>query len=213
MKLLRVCVGLPIDVEYLGKSIQTSIFKTRVEGSVLVRSLNIDGDRQADHTVHGGRNKAIYVYSSDEFAYWSRELGVALDQDSPFGENLTISGGTDEQVFIGSTYRIGHAEVTVTQPRIPCFKLGIRWNDKSFPQRFWSAGRLGFYLRVEQEGLIEQGQSFTLLRTPDHGISVRRLFEIVTKRKPDAAARALNMLEDLDEGWVRRLTKITRLKS
>ena len=213
MKVLRICVGTPVDIEYQGKSIQTSIFKTRVEGSILVRSLNIDGDRQSDLTDHGGRNKAIYVYSDDDYDYWNRKLGVLLDQDSQFGENLTVSGDRDEQVLIGSRYRLGDTEVTVTQPRIPCFKLGIRWNDKTFPRRFWSAGRLGFYLRVEKEGLIERDQSLTLVSTPEHGFTVRKLYEVVKNREIESAESALNTLPHLDDGWIRRLRKITDQES
>ncbi len=178
----------------------------------MVRTCNIDGDRQADLNVHGGRDKAIYVYSKDNYDYWNRKLRIQIDEDSQFGENLTASGGTDQQIVIGSRYQLGDAEVTVTQPRIPCFKLGIRWNDKTFPRQFWSVGRLGFYLRVEKEGLIERSQPFTLVSSPGHGITVRRLYEVVTNHEVEPALNALNALKHLDEGWTSRLRKITDLQ-
>lgn len=212
MKILQICVGTPEDVEFNGKHIRTSIFKSPVDGKVAVRQQNIDGDRQSDLTEHGGRDKAIYVYSSDYYEDWAKEIDPQPLQDSQFGENLTISGGTDEQVVIGSRYRLGNAEVTVTQPRIPCYKLGVRLNDKTFPQRFWSVGRLGFYLRVEMEGAIERGQRMDLIDEPDHGITIRNLYEIVTGGSIDEATNALDTLPHIDVGWIRRLRKVVKIK-
>ena len=212
MKILQICVGTPGDVEFNGKNIRPSIFKSPVDGKVTVREQNIDGDKQSDLTVHGGRDKAVYVYSSDYYEDWARELDPQPLQESQFGENLTISGGKDAQVVIGSRYRIGGAEVTVTQPRIPCYKLGVRLNDKTFPQRFWSAGRLGFYLRVESEGSIERGQYMDLIDEPDHGITIRNLYEIVTSGSPADATSALDILPHIDAGWIRRLRKVVRIK-
>jgi MOSC domain-containing protein YiiM len=213
MKILQICVGTPQDVEFGGKRMRTSIFKSPVEGRVAVRQLNIDGDEQSDLTVHGGRNKAIYVYSHDYYSDWIRVLDVQALQDAQFGENLTITGGTDEQVLIGSRYRIGDTEVTVSQPRLPCFKLGIRLNDKTFPQKFWLAGRLGFYLRVEAEGSIECGQAMDLIDEPGHGITIRRLYEIMTGGEADEATHALENLAHLDTGLIRRLRRIAKNSS
>jgi len=209
----KICVGTPQNIEFDGKRVRTSIFKSPVDGEVAVRQLNIDGDEQSDLTVHGGRDKAIYVYYSDYYDDWARELGEPILEDAQFGENLTITGGTDEQVLIGSRYRLGNTEVTVTQPRIPCFKLGVRLNDKAFPQKFWSAGRLGFYLRVESEGSIERGQSMDLIDEPSHGITVRGLYEIVTGGAAEDAANALATLAHLDDGWIRRLRQVAANRS
>ena len=210
MKIERICVGTPRTMEFDGKTIRTSIFKTPVTGKVAVRTQNIAGDRQSDLTVHGGRDKAVYVYSTDYHDDWANELGMEKLEDSQFGENLSVTGCVDEQVVIGSRYRIGEVELTVTQPRIPCFKLGIRLNDRTFPQRFWSAGRLGFYVRVDKEGSIEQGQLLSLIEEPAHGVTVRRLYDVVTKRGTGGAATALDALPHLDDGWRRRLRQVVR---
>ena len=213
MKILTICVAQPNRYEFDGKEFLTSIFKCPVEGPVAVRATNIDGDRQADLTVHGGRDKAIYVYSRDYYDDWAAELQVPTLQDAQFGENLTVSGGTDEQVVIGSRYRVGTVEVVVAQPRIPCSKLELRLNDASFPARFWAAGRLGLYLRVESEGSIEAGQSFQLLNEPEHGITVRKLYDTVTAGTADDALLALDVLECIDAGWVRRLHAVAKSRS
>jgi MOSC domain-containing protein YiiM len=205
MKIMQVCVGQPKHIEHNGQCVLTSIFKSPMAGPVRVRRHNLDGDRQADPTVHGGRDKAVYAYSNDYYADWATDLGVERLEDAQFGENLAISGGTDDQVVIGSCYRIGEAELVVTQPRIPCYKLGIRLDDDSFPNRFWNRGHLGFYLRVKTEGVIEAGLPITLIAKPDHNITVANLYQIVSGGTPQEASRALDTLGDIDAGWRRRL--------
>lgn len=190
-----------------GKQVTTSIFKSPVNETRAVSNLNIDGDQQSDLTVHGGRNKAIYVYSDSYRALWEQELGVSPLEPSQFGQNLTISDGADDTITIGATYCINNILAVVTQPRIPCFKLGIRMNDATFPNRFWTTGRLGFYLRVEQRGTIATGQTLELVDAPSHGITVRRLYDIVSGGSSDDAAFALDNLPLLDEGWIRRLRR------
>lgn len=209
MKILTVSVGRPAAVEFGGRSFDTSIFKRPIGGATTMRERNIDGDRQADLSVHGGRDKAVYVYSQDYYPEWAAELGRDLEP-AQFGENLTVSGGTDDVVVLGSRYALGDAVVEVTQPRVPCFKLGARLGDATFPHRFWQAGRLGFYLRVEREGTIEPGMALRLLEAPAHGITVRDLYGIVQERRAAAAARALELLPHLDEGLRRRLRQAVR---
>ncbi len=208
-----IAVGRPQEVEFDNKKTLTSIFKSCIDGPVSVRKLNIDGDVQSDLSVHGGRNKAIYVYSSDYYARWAHDLGATSLEPSQFGENLTVSGVTDSQVILGSTFQLGTAKVTVTQPRIPCFKLGLRLKDATFPKQFWDAGRLGFYLRVDNEGMTEAGQSLQKIEQPAHGITVRDLYEIVTIGKNREAGIALELLPHLDEGWRRRLRAISNSTS
>jgi len=210
MKIISVSVATPQIVEFGGRRVQTSIFKTPVTGKVPVRFLNIEGDQQSDLTVHGGRDKAIYVYSSDYYEDWSAELGVQPLQVSQFGENLTVAGCTDSEVLIGIRYRIGNVEATVTQPRIPCFKLGIRLNDKTFPATFWARGRLGFYLRVDKEGTLGAGDSLEIIEQPKHKFTVRRLYETVTGGSPGDAMAAMESLPHLDDGWLRRLNRIVK---
>jgi len=204
-----IAVGRPREVQFGNKKTLTSIFKTVVDGPVSIRKLNIDGDKQADLSVHGGRDKAIYVYPSEYYASWASDLGAISLEPSQFGENLTVSGVTDSHVVLGSKFQLGTAKVTVTQPRIPCFKLGIRLNDATFPKQFWEAGRLGFYLRVENEGTAEAGQSLQLVDAPVHGITVRGLYKTVVTGNRRDANLALENLPRLDEGWIRRLRTIS----
>lgn len=204
LQIVQVCVGGPAEVSFDGKSVTTGIFKTPVDGSIVVNLLNLTGDGQADLTVHGGRDKAIYAYSQDHYANWAKELGVDALEDAQFGENLTVAGLSEEEVIIGDRYRIGTAVVTVTQPRLPCFKLGIRFGDDKFPQRFLNSGRLGMYLRVEEEGALQCGDTFDLVHRPEHGISLHNLWQTVFRNAGDADL-ALENLPHLDAGWLRRL--------
>jgi len=209
MKVLEVCVGRPKDINFNGTRATTSIFKSPVEGDVFASFDNLEGDRQSDLSVHGGRDKAIYVYSHDYYSAWANELNIAKLQPSQFGENLTVSQCLDTQVVIGARYKIGNVEAVVTQPRIPCFKLGIRFNDKQLPKRFWEKGLLGFYMRVEKEGCIRRGDAIILLNCPRHEITVHDLWDIVVQKNVDGSAHALAELRHIDDGWKRRLKKIT----
>ncbi len=157
MNLLSVNVSRPKEVQYNGATITTSIFKEPVEGRIMLRTLNLDGDEQADLSVHGGVDKAVYVYSTENYDYWKR----ALDRDElpygQFGENFTVEGMPDDQVHIGDIFRVGDALVEVTQPRVPCYKLGIKMGDPLFPKRFLLAERPGYYCRVLEEGEVGAG--------------------------------------------------------
>ncbi|MCR9078814.1 MAG: MOSC domain-containing protein [Hyphomonadaceae bacterium] len=187
---------------------ETSIFKTPTSGPVFAGLSNLAGDEQADLSVHGGRDKAIYVYSKNYYAEWQAALARPVLEAAQFGENLTVNGCRDEDVLIGARYRVGDAVCTVTQPRVPCFKLGLRIGDDSVPARFWQRGQLGFYLRVEHEGDIRVGDALVCAHRPSHGISVRHLWEAVTQKKREDAHRALRELQHLDLGWRQRLRAI-----
>jgi len=146
MKLLSVNVGLPREVKWNGRIIRTSIFKTPVAGPVQVRNINLDGDQQSDLTVHGGVDKAVYVYPSEHYTFWREELPDADLGWGAFGENFTTQGTLDDKaVHIGDRFRIGSTEFVVTQPRMPCFKLGIRFGRLDMVKRFMHSGRNGFY--------------------------------------------------------------------
>ena len=147
MKLLSVSVGLPREIEWKDKIVRTSIFKAPVSGPVRVAKLNVDGDQQSDLTVHGGIDKAVYVYPSEHYPFWREQFP---DMELPwavFGENFTTEGLL-EDTRIGDRFRIGSAEFVVTQPRMPCFKLGIRFKRPDMVKRFLESGRTGFYLAV-----------------------------------------------------------------
>jgi len=164
MKVLSVQVGRPRDVEWRGEVVNTGIFKEPVHGPVIVRWLDLDGDEQADLTVHGGRDKAVYVYPSEHYPLWRKELPELEFPFGAFGENLTVDGLLEDEVRIGDRLRIGTAEFVVSQPRMPCYKLAVRFNRTDMLKRLLRSGRTGFYLRVLEEGVLTAGDAIE--RTP-----------------------------------------------
>ncbi len=178
MRLISVNVGLPRTVSYRDGNVVTGIYKVPVAGRVWLRRLNLDGDGQADLRVHGGEDKAVYVYPHEHYAFWAQEAGrndFALGQ---FGENLTVQGLLEDAVHIGDIVRVGEALVQVSQPRSPCFKLGIRMGDAAFPARFTAANRTGFYLRVLKEGQVAAGDTIERVEHAADSISVRDAFRL-----------------------------------
>jgi MOSC domain-containing protein YiiM len=172
MRVVSINVGRPREIEAQGKIVLTSIFKVPVPGPVRVTRRNLEGDEQSDLSAHGGVNKAVCVYPSEHYAFWRAELpGVALPWGA-FGENLTVEGLLEDTVCIGDSFRIGSAEFVVTQPRQPCFKLGIRLDRQDMIKRFVASGRSGFYLSVAHEGEVAAGDSITLISRADAAISV-----------------------------------------
>jgi MOSC domain-containing protein YiiM len=203
MKLLAVNVGLPREVEWNGRTVRTSIFKAPVPGRMQVRKLNLDGDQQSDLTVHGGVDKAVYVYPSEHYAFWRRELPNADLNSGAFGENFTTEGALDDQaVHIGDRFRIGSAEFVVTQPRMPCFKLGIRFGRPDMVKRFMHSGRNGFYFAVAKEGEVAAGDSIELLMRDENGVTIADIVDLYTA---DATQQDLlqrvSELTALPESW------------
>lgn len=170
MQLLSVNVGLPREVAVGGKTLRTSIFKTPVGGRLAIRDNNLDGDRQADLSVHGGVSKAIYVYPHEHYAFWRRELPDVELQPGHFGENLTSEGLLEDDVHVGDRLRIGSAELVVTQPRMPCSKLGVRFGRLDMVKRFLDSRRSGFYLAVAHEGAVAAGDP---IERSSNGIRMR----------------------------------------
>jgi MOSC domain-containing protein YiiM len=203
MKLLSINVGLPRDIEWHGKVVRTSIFKAAVPGRIRVAKLNLEGDQQSDLTVHGGVDKAVYVYPSEHYRFWREELpGIDLPWGA-FGENFTTEGGLDDKaVFIGDRFSIGSAKFVVTQPRMPCFKLGIRFGRADMVKRFMRSGRAGFYLGVLQEGEVAAGDTINLLAHDERKITVA---DIVNLYIADASNQDLlhrvSELPSLPENW------------
>ena len=200
--LLSVNVSLPKPVEHDGKTVWTGIFKEPVPGRVVLRRLNLDGDRQADLTVHGGVDKAAYAYPVEHYDHWRRALGRELPSFGQFGENFTVSGMPESSTSIGDVYRIGTAVVQVTQPRTPCFKLGIRMGDRRFLKPFLASGRTGFYLRVLEEGMVGAGDEIELVSADPAGLTVAELLRIAYEDADDleGARRAANV-RALSAGW------------
>src|SRR5215475_14992077 len=155
MKVISVNVGLPRTVQWKGKAVSTGIFKAPVSGRIHLRTLNCDGDRQADLSVHGGPDKAAYAYPTEHYAYWHRELPNITLPWGIFGENLTTEGLQEDTLKIGARFRIGSAEVVVTQPRLPCFKLGLKFGRDDIVKRFLASRRTGFYFKVLAEGEVK----------------------------------------------------------
>ena len=210
MKLLSIQIGLPREVRWQRRTVSTGIFKEPVQGPVLLRMLNLDGDGQADLTVHGGRQKAVDVYPVEHYAPWRAELpGVDLAWGA-FGENFTTEGLVEDEVHIGDRFRIGEAEVEVTQPRMPCYKLGIRFGDPGIIERFLESRRSGFYLAVLHEGRVEAGDPIERLATDPHQVTVadvnRLFFGERGEQDADALARALQV-EALPDSWKDYLRK------
>jgi len=202
MKLLSVNVGLPREIEWNGRIVRTSIFKEPVIGRVRVTRLNVDGDQQSDLTVHGGPDKAVYAYPSEHYRFWRSELADMDLAWGIFGENFTTDGLGEDTLHIGDRLRVGSAEFVVTQPRMPCFKLGIRFNRSDMVKRFLQSGRTGFYLAVAIEGEIAAGDSIELLERDEHNITVA---DIVNLYREDATnqdmLRRASKLPSLPNSW------------
>ena len=202
MKLLSVNVGLPREVEWKGKIVRTSIFKAPVLGRVRVAKLNLEGDQQSDLTVHGGIDKAVYVYPSEHYRFWREELSGTDLPWGAFGENFTTEGLLEEAVHIGDRFRVGSAEFVVTQPRMPCFKLGIRFDRPDIVKRFLQSGRAGFYFAVLKEGEVTAGDSIELLKRDEHGVTVA---DVVNLYRRDATnqdlLRRVSELSSLPKSW------------
>jgi MOSC domain-containing protein YiiM len=177
MKVLSVNVGRPREVEWRGKWYRTSIWKAPVTGRAQVRTLNIDGDEQSDLSVHGGRHKAVYAYPSEHYATWAQELGVDLPWGA-FGENLTLEGILEDEIRIGDRLTIGSVVLEVTQPRMPCFKLGIRFDRDDMVRRFLESGRSGLYLAVSREGVIAAGDEVTFESAAEHDVTIADVAEV-----------------------------------
>jgi MOSC domain-containing protein YiiM len=202
MKLISVNVGLPREVNWKGKAVRTGIFKEPVNNRVMVRSLNLDGDRQADLTVHGGLDKAIYVYPFEHYDYWRSELPDTELAPGIFGENFTVTGFREEELNIGDRFAIGTVELMVTQPRLPCYKLGIRFGRSDMVKRFLSSRRTGFYFRVLQEGEVGVGDTLELVSRDGNNITVADITQLYVCEQddPELLYRAAQ-LEALPESW------------
>lgn len=200
MKVVSLSVGLPREVEWEGNTVLTSIFKTPVDRRLRVAKLNFDGDRQSDLTVHGGVDKAVYVYPAEHYDVWRQELPGVEFPEAVFGENLTTEG-LSEDVRIGDRFRIGSAEFVVTQPRLPCYKLGIRFGRMDMLKRMLKNGRTGFYFAVTTEGEVGPGDTIEPIALADEGLTVAdvvRLYTVDAKNQ-ELLRRATE--SSLPESW------------
>jgi MOSC domain-containing protein YiiM len=209
IKLVSVNVGLPREVTWHGMNVTTGIFKQPVEGRVRLRKLNLDGDRQADLTVHGGEFKAVYCYPLGYYEFWKSELPGRDLSMGMFGENFTLdSSGADlleDSIHIGDRFAVGSAEVVVTQPRLPCYKLGVRFQMDDMVKRFLASGRTGFYLAVTREGEVSAGDKITEIARDANAVPVSEITRLYVAKRYSAddarsVQRALNVAA-LPDSW------------
>jgi MOSC domain-containing protein YiiM len=201
MRIETLAVGGPRSVSWHGQEVVTSIFKTPVPGPVMARGHNLDGDRQADLQVHGGEFKAVYAYAAEHYGYWRARLGRDLEP-AHFGENLTISGLDEPALCIGDVVRIGEAELEATLPRLPCFKLGIRWGDPRMVKAFAQSRRWGIYFRISTEGRIALGDAVTIVHRDPARLPVYEIARVYTSGREDLdTMRRLAAHPRLDPSW------------
>jgi MOSC domain-containing protein YiiM len=205
MQIMSLNVGLPRDVLWHGRNVTTGIYKKPVDGRVAVRTLNLDGDRQADLTAHGGEYKAVYCYPVEHYAFWKKELPGRDIPTAIFGENFTTEGLEENSVHLGDQFAIGSAEFVVTQPRLPCYKLGIRFGSDDMVKHFLLSGRSGFYFAVTREGEVGAGDGIKRIAQDPNGVPVSEITRLyITKRfdKEDITSlrRALQVTA-LPDSW------------
>ena len=205
MKIVSVNTGLPRDVMYHGVRVTTAIYKEPVTGRVALRKLNLDGDRQADLTVHGGEFKAVYCYPVAHYDYWKKELPGRELPTAIFGENFTTEGFTEDSAHLGDRFAVGSAEVVVTQPRLPCYKLNVRFDSGEMVKRFLASGRTGFYLAVTREGEVGAGDEFKVIAREANAVPVSEITRLyIAKRWGEddvASLRRVLRVGVLPESW------------
>jgi MOSC domain-containing protein YiiM len=205
MKIVSLNVGLPREVMWHGRTVTTGIFKDPVAGRVALRRLNLDGDGQADLTVHGGEYKAVYCYPAAHYDYWKKELPGRELPMGTFGENLTADGLLEDSVHLGDQFRVGSAEVVVTQPRLPCYKLGLRFGSDDMVRRFLASGRTGFYFAVAREGEVGAGDEMKVISRDENAVPVSEITRLYVAKRYDqddvkSGRRALRVAA-LPESW------------
>src|SRR3989441_757970 len=213
LQVLSVNVGLPKEVVWKGRTVVTGIFKEPVAGRVAIGRLNFEGDRQADLTVHGGPDKAVYAYPAEYYSFWREQFSEMELPWGMFGENLTIAGLLEETVHIGDRFQVGSAQLMVTQPRLPCYKLGLKFGRDDILKRFLQSGLTGFYFAVLKEGEVAAGDPIRLLHRDEHQVKVADITRLYhqDKRNLDLLRRVL-AVEALPEAWqeyfLQRLTQL-----
>ena len=197
-KVLSVNVGRVREFEYNGRPARSGIWKSPVAGRIAARGVNLDGDDQADRKVHGGPDKAVYAYAIEDIRWWEQELGRSL-QPGEFGENLTTEQIDVNGALVGEHWEIGTAVLEVSEPRVPCWRLGVRMNDKMFPRRFTEALRPGAYLRIIVEGDVGEGDEIRVVDRPKHDLTVGDVFRIFSRDRDEV--ERLVTVPGMSESW------------
>lgn len=208
--LKSVNIGVPRTVTYRGKPVQTSIWKMPLEGAVPVRGVHVGDDIQSDPSVHGGWEKAVYAYAAEDLAWWGAKLGRTLEPGT-FGENLTLRGLDVSGAVVGEQWCIGTTVLQVTEPRLPCFKLGIRMGDGRFPKRFGKAALLGAYLTIVEEGELQAGDRVEIIYRPAHGVTVA-LMGRMRLGEPELAEHVV-LAPEISERWRQKAQSFLRRES
>jgi MOSC domain-containing protein YiiM len=206
-RILSVNIGGVREFEYAGRPARSAIWKSPVVGRIAVRGVNLVGDDQADRKAHGGPDKVVYAYAVEDARWWQQKVGRSLEYGE-FGENLTTEGIEVNDALVGERWQVGTTVLEVSEPRVPCWRLGVRMNDKLFPRRFTEALRPGPYLRLITEGNIGAGDEIKVIETPSHGLTVRDVFRIYT-RDHDEVPRLLSVPQ-MSESWMRWATDWVR---
>lgn len=208
MKLLAISISEPKPVAYKGRQIMTGIFKAPVQHKIRVEFTGLADDGQADRANHGGPDKAIYAYTIENYRYWQKLLHKPTMPYGQFGENFTVEGMPDDQIHIGDIFKVGEAQLQVTQPRVPCFKLGIRMDSPHFPAAFMRSGRVGFYLRVLVEGEVKADDAIERLAQDPVRLSIQEAMNALSKGvEQEAVIRKALRIEALSAAWRRDLEK------
>jgi MOSC domain-containing protein YiiM len=204
MKVLSVNVGLPRKVLFNGQTITTAIFKDPVKGPVMLRKINLDGDKQADLTVHGGVDKAVYSYPAEHYDYWRKQYPNIDIIWGMFGENFTTEGLMEDTVNIGDQVQIGSAKIVATQPRMPCYKLGVRFGIMEIIRRFLSSGRPGIYFKVLKQGEVKTDDKIEIIEKDKNNVTVKDIVRLYINRDHvdniETMRRAIK-ISALPEGW------------
>ncbi len=204
-RVLSVNVGRPRDFEFNGRPVRSGIWKSPVVGRVAARGVNLEGDDQADRKAHGGPDKAVYAYAVEDIRWWEREVRRPLEPGQ-FGENLTTQGIDVNEALVGERLQVGTSVLEVSEPRVPCWRLGFRMDDPRFVRRFTEALRPGAYLRIVVEGVVGAGDAILVVERPDHGVSIRDVFRIYTRDREDAGR--LLAVPGMSESWKAWATRV-----
>lgn len=199
-KVLSVNIGTVREFEYSGRPAKSAIWKLPAVGRIAARGVNLAGDDQADRKAHGGPDKAVYAYAAEDLRWWEQEIGRSLAY-AEFGENLTTEGIEVNNALVGERWQIGTTVLEVSEPRIPCWRLGVRMNDKMFPRRFTEALRPGSYMRIIVEGDVGTGDDIRVVERPDHDLTIRDVFRIYTRDRNEV--ERLLAVPQMSESWRR----------
>ena len=201
-KILSINVSLPKEIDFEGQKVTTGIFKEPIEGRIMLRTLNLDGDKQADLTVHGGPDKAVYAYPIEHYEFWRKVYPNMEMPNGMFGENFTIEGLMEIDVNVGDIFRIGSSKVVATQPRMPCYKLGVKFGRMDVLKKFLASGRSGIYFKVLEEGEVGAGDLIVRIKNDTNRVGIGDIVRLYASDREDIKTmRRAVKVEALPEGW------------